>query len=88
MRTVEVMVQPEINDVGLAIKKIVIEAKRVSADGFQAGEDLSAIAIASFQPLMDAISGMEKIGAEFKENRTAAIMGIVLPVVDAVNELV
>jgi hypothetical protein len=78
----EVIVSKESNDIGVALKTIVIEAKKATADGFQAGTDISQIAIASFQSLMNAMTGMEKLPEEFKKNTPAAVMGMVLPLVD------
>jgi len=81
----EVEVTKEANDIGVALKTIVVEAKKAAEDGFQAGTDISVVAIASFGPLMEAMKGIDKIDDEFKENTPAAVMAIVLPLVEILN---
>ena len=61
-----VQVPKELNDVRVAIVKIVESSKKACEDGFQAGQDIPAVVMASYQSLVLAIDGISKVKYEAK----------------------
>ena len=56
----------EVNDLRLAIAKVVKTSKEVSADGFQLTTDVPQVLLASMQELIAAINGLDKVSIEVK----------------------
>lgn len=71
--TETVEVSKELNDVRKALVKVVKSSKEAVADGFQAGQDIPAIAMASYQELLEALKGLNDVPAEFKEDLGASV---------------
>lgn len=80
----EVEVSKEVNEIGEAIKTIVESYKLAVADGFQAGTDIPAVLMASYQKLIAAIEGMDQADDEFKADPIKAAMGALIPLSEAV----
>ena len=86
MESVEMKMEvpKECYELGLAVKKLLIEVKKANADGFQAAQDIPQIILASLQDLMKGIEGVDKVGAEYKEAPVEAVMAVLAPVMDGV----
>ena len=84
----ECNVTKEVYELGLALKGMVEATKTALDDGFQAGTDLPAIVLSSVGNLTTAVQGIEKVGDEFKNAPVEAVLGALLPVVDAVKVFV
>ena len=61
---VQVKVSKETYEVWKALTTIVREAKKAGKDGFQAIEDIPAVAFASMKDLSAALSGLDEVGEE------------------------
>ena len=90
METVEVKFDApkETHEMGKAINGLMKNYKQAVADGFQVGQDIPAILMGSFNDLMAAIDGIDKIDDEFKKEPIKAAMGALVPLADAIGELV
>jgi hypothetical protein len=64
----KVKVSKEADELTLALVGIVETGKRKLSDGFQVGEDLSAIFAENLTKLMTGLDGVQNIGEEFKED--------------------
>ena len=84
---IETEVTKEVHEIGLAFKKIMISYKEATADGFQAGQDIPAVLMASYQDLMKAFEGAEMSDEEIKEAPVKAIMGAVVPLSEGLEVL-
>jgi hypothetical protein len=87
LRKIEITVAPETHDVGLALAKMVKEAKKAAADGFQPA-DIATVATGCFAELMTAVQGVTEIPAEGKAHLGATVRGALVPVTDALEDLV
>ena len=85
LRKVETTVTPELNDIGVAIKVLIVEAKKAVAGGADAGK-IAQIAVANFQTLMIALQGIEKVPAEVLQCPYAAGRGVIVPVLEGLEE--
>ncbi len=86
-RKIEVEVTPEINDIGVAFKGMIVAYKEAKKDGWQSGTDIPAILMSSFGSLTTAFEGMDKAGAEAKEAPVKAVMGALLPITEGIELL-
>ena len=77
----------ELNELGNALKKVIVATKEATADGFQAGTDIPAVLMASYQDLTKAIEGIDKAGSEIKAEAVKAIVGVLVPVAEGVELL-
>jgi len=87
LRTIETNVTPEVNDIGVAVKKIMINYKEATKDGFQAGQDIPAILMGSYQDLLKAIEDADKVGEEFNIEPFKASIGVLVPVSEGLEVL-
>lgn len=62
-----VKVTKEADEMAESIVSLVESSKKHVADGFQAGTDLPVILMENMQSMLVGIDGMEKMGAESKE---------------------
>lgn len=88
LRKIECEVTPEINDIGLAVESIIANYKAATADGWQPGTDIPQILMVSMTSLLNAISGLDQVGAEVKEYPVEAIMGALIPIARGVQSLI
>ena len=77
----------ELNELGQALKTLITKTQEALKDGFQAGEDIPAILMGSYQDLTKAIQAIEKVGGEIKAEPVKAIMGALIPVSEGVEGL-
>ncbi len=84
---IETEVTKEVYEIGLAVKGVVVAYKLATKDGFQAGQDIPAILMASYQELTKAIEGADLVDDEFKGEPVKAAMGALLPISEAVSLL-
>lgn len=84
---IETEVTKEVHEIGLAVKKIIAAYKEATKDGFQAGADVPAILMASYQDLITAISDAEKSSGEFDAEPVKAAMGALIPLSEGVEML-
>jgi hypothetical protein len=84
---IETEVTKEVYEIGLAIKKVIATYIEANKDGFQAGTDIPAILMGSYQDLLKAIEDADKSGAEFKGEPVKAAMGALIPLAEGVELL-
>lgn len=77
--TISVDVEKEVNDVGVFISNLLIAIKQKKS--------ASEILAAELQDLIKAIDGLEKIPAEYAEDKAAFAKAIMLPLVDGIMAL-
>jgi hypothetical protein len=77
----------ETNEIGLALKDIVVATSKALEDGFQPGQDLPTILLTAVTKLSVAIEGYEKVPAEFKEETVKALMGALIPISEGIESL-
>lgn len=87
-KEITVVVADASNTLGEALKKVVTEAHKATEDGFQPAQDVSAIGAACFMDVIEAVKKIKDLGPEFKEEQAAAIKGLLIPIVDAVEVVV
>ncbi len=80
----ELEVTKEVHEIGLAVKGVVEAYKIAVADGFQAGQDIPTILMASYSNLTLAIEGADQAAAEFKADPIKASLGALIPLSEAV----
>lgn len=84
----EMALPKEAYELGMAMRQIMIEYKKAKADGWQAGMDIPQIIIGSMHHMMSALEGLDKLDDEFKGNPMGASLGITIPILDGVGELI
>lgn len=84
---VAVSVEKEFNEIGIAIAKLMETSNSALEDGFQAGQDIPTVLMGSYKELSAAIEGSDKLSDAFKADPVAAIAGIVIPVIKAVQKI-
>lgn len=87
VKKIEIEVTKETHEIGVAVKNVMsnfIEAKK---DGWQPGTDIPAVLMGSYQDLLTAIDGADKVGGEFKGEPMKAAMGALLPLAEGVELL-
>jgi hypothetical protein len=62
----EIELPKEMGELGMALEKMVKASKQALADGFQAGQDIPAIAVSAFGELTQALGGLQNVSAEAK----------------------
>ncbi len=85
--TIETQGTKETHEIGLAIKGIIQNYKLATADGWQAGTDIPAILMGSYQVLLTAIDNAAQTSVEFKEAPVKAAMGALIPLAEGVELL-
>lgn len=78
-------VPKEIHELMVAVAKLVSEARKATADGFQLGQDLPMIVTAAMGDVMAGVAGVEKLGDEWKEDAPAFIKAILINAADIVG---
>jgi len=86
-KTLEVIVTKETNEIGEAVKGVIKAYKEATADGWQVGQDVPAILMASYGKLTTAIDGADKVGGEFKGEPIKAAMGALIPLSEGIELL-
>jgi len=74
----EVTVSKEAYELGLALAKLVVEAKKALADGAQASDIPALMATIMSSEFTEGLKGMDKLGEEMKENKGAFIAAFVV----------
>ncbi len=74
LREVTVEETKEMGEVWDALAKITELSAEAAENGFQAVEDITKVAMGSFEKLGTAIKGVQKIPAEAKEKTSAFVM--------------
>lgn len=69
----EVVVTKEASELSDSLVGLVKSGKTALDDGFQAGTDIPVILTENLTGLMNGLGGMEKLGAEAKENKAEFI---------------
>jgi len=89
MQTIETKLSTpkEVTEVGLALKQILEATAVALGDGFQPGNDIPVIMSSAFGSLVNAISGIQEIGAEVKESPLLSILGAIIPVAEGIEAL-
>lgn len=89
METVEVPVKvaKESYELGLALGKIVIGVKSSLKDGFQSSDLPVILAALMSKDVVDGLMGVEKIGAEIKDDKAAFINAVVVAAAKIVDDL-
>lgn len=77
----------EVHEIGLAFKKVMMSYKQAVTDGWQAGQDIPAILMASYQDLAKAFENAEQSGAEFDKAPIKAAMGALIPFAEGLEVL-
>jgi hypothetical protein len=83
-----VEVPKEIHEVGLALGAILKATGNALKDGFQPGEDIPVIVMAAVANLGAAVSGLDKVGDEFKALPVEATTGLLLPILEGIAALI
>jgi hypothetical protein len=63
----------EIVDIRVAIRNLVVNAKKALADGFQAGQDIPVVVMGSMADLLEALKGADQVDDAFKEELAASL---------------
>lgn len=84
---IETEVTKEVHELGVAVKKVIEAYKLATADGFQVGQDVPAILMASYGDLTKAIEGVDQADDEFKAEPVKAAMGALIPLSEGVELL-
>lgn len=77
----------EVHEIGLAVKGVIEAYKQATADGWQLGQDIPAILMASYQKLTTAIDGADKADDEFSAEPAKASIGALIPLIEGVELL-
>lgn len=80
-------VTKEINEVGEAFKDVVANYKKAKEDGWQPGEDIPAVLMASYKSLLAAFDNLGQAKVEAKHEPFKASLGAVIPIVEGVDLL-
>lgn len=84
----EVELSKETYEVGEAIAAVVKATGKALEDGWQPGQDIPAIVTSPISKLGSAISGVQKVPAEFAEKPVNSGMAIAYPIAEAVQVLI
>jgi len=79
---ITIKVQKETYEMGQGIYKIIQAAKQASADGWQPGQDVPAILMTVVAELVPMVGDMDKIPAEYKEDKAAFLKSMAVPMSD------
>jgi len=71
--TKEVKLTKEASELANSLVGLVRSGQKALADGFQAGGDIPTIISENLMGLMSGLEGMDKLGAEAKEEKAAFI---------------
>lgn len=88
LREVKTQVAAATNDVGLALKEVISSTSKALEDGFQAGQDIPAVVMASYQKLAIAMESFKNVSPAFKGEPVKASLGALIPVAEALDEVV
>ena len=85
--TVSVEVSKEAHELAQGVCEMVLAVKAAMADGWQTGQDVPVLITAALTTLAPAITGVEQLGDELKEDPAAFASAIALPVGEMVSAL-
>lgn len=83
----EVSLPKEAYELGLALAKIIIEGRKLLKDGLDAADLGPAMAILMSTEVAEGLKGLEKIGAEAKEDTAAVVMALIVAGTKAMSEV-
>lgn len=72
----EIEVSKECHELCLGLDKFVGALQVALADGWQLGTDMPLLLSAAFTDLVPAIQGVDQLGAEFAEDKKAAVKAL------------
>jgi hypothetical protein len=84
---VETEVSKEMYELALGLGKFVLNVKLAVADGFKIGEDFGPILASLMADVVPALSGVEAIPAELKEDKVASFEALALGFKPMIKEL-
>jgi len=84
---IETMVTKEVHEIGVAIREVIKAYKLATIDGFQVGQDVPAILMASYGELTKAIAGVDLADDEAKAEPLKAALGALIPLAEGVELL-
>jgi len=87
-KKLEIETPKEITEVGEALEGILEATASALKDGFQAGQDIPTIVIASIANLSTAIAGVQKIPEEVKSDPVMSTIGALVPVSKGIKALI
>ena len=79
-KTVSVEVSKESHELATGVSNIVSVVRQCLADGWQPGTDVPTVVLAVIHELGTAMQGVDKIAAEWQEDRGATVLAALLPV--------
>lgn len=82
---VKVEVSKEAYEVAIGLGQMVAAIKTALADGWQAGTDVPVIVSAAITNLVPAVDGLDKVGAELKEDPEAFVKAVSIGLAEAVG---
>lgn len=81
-QTLNIEVQKESYELAKALYEIVKVSKKALSDGWQPGEDIPMILTQSLSHLLPAVDGMDKVSAEYMEDKAAFLRSMMIPMSD------
>lgn len=83
----EVELTKEVDELMQGLAKIVLASKQALNDGFQPGQDLPAILVASVAELPEMVSGLDQLDDEFKAHPDKVLKAVAMGASDIVGAL-
>lgn len=77
----------EAYELAAGLKQFTLDIKRALADGWQPTQDIPAFLAATITDLVPAVQGVDKLGAEEKENAEAFVTSFLIPSKELAFEL-
>lgn len=83
----EVTVSKEAYELGIALGKIAVAAKKALADGVQVTDAAALLAVVMTPEVQAGLMGLEKVPAELKDNKAAFVAAFAVAGVKLAEEL-
>lgn len=83
----EVTVSKEAYELGIALGKVAVAAKKALADGVQVSDAPAMLAVLMTPEVMAGLSGLEKMGDEFKGNKAAFVAAFAVAGIKVAEEI-
>ncbi len=83
----EVTVSKEAYELGIALGKVAVAVKKALADGVQVSDAPAMLAVLMTPEVMAGLSGLEKMGDEFKESKAAFVAAFAVAGVKVAEEI-
>lgn len=83
----EVTVSKEAYELGIALGKIAVAAKKAMADGIQVTDAAAMLAVMMTPEVMAGLGGLDKLDDELKENKAAFVAAFAVAGVKIAEEL-